>query len=119
MPVTARTPNSANDWHNRALLFRGCPTDTQRLASGRRAATIEGMGRKGSPAKLMRPTADHQPLSAKAHAESLSAAAWETVTWREGSTVDLASRFAAVRLRVVSRDYDLHYPRIEERFLLE
>ena len=74
---------------------------------------------KGRPPKLMRRTADHQPLSAKALAESLPADAWETVTWREGSNVDLASRFAAVRLRVASRDYDLHHPRVEEWFLVE
>lgn len=39
--------------------------------------------------------------------------------WREGSNVDLASRFAAVRLRVASRDYDLHHPRVEEWFIVE
>ncbi len=74
---------------------------------------------KGRPPKLMQRSADHQPLSAKALAESLPADAWETVTWREGSNVDLASRFAAVRLRVASRDYNLRHPRAEEWLLVE
>lgn len=67
----------------------------------------------------MQRSADHQPLSAKALAESLPVDAWQTVTWREGSNVDLASRFAAVRLRVASRDYNLRRPRDEEWLLVE
>jgi hypothetical protein len=39
--------------------------------------------------------------------------------WREGSNVDLASRFAAVRLRPASRDYNLTQPRPEEWLLIE
>ena len=74
---------------------------------------------KGRPPSLMQRSADHQPLSAKALAESLPADAWQTVTWREGSNVDLASRFAAVRLRVASRDYNLRQPRAEEWLLVE
>lgn len=74
---------------------------------------------KGRPPKLMQRSADHQPFSAKALAESLPVDAWQTVTWREGSNVDLASRFAAVRLRVASRDYNLSHPRDEEWLLVE
>lgn len=74
---------------------------------------------KGRPPKLMQRSANHQPLSAKALAESLPADAWETVTWREGSNVDLASRFAAVRLRVASRDYNLRHPRAEVWLLVD
>lgn len=76
-------------------------------------------GGKGRPPSLMRRNADHQPLSAKALAESLPADAWQTVSWREGSNADLASRFAAVRLRYASRDYNLRHPRAEEWLLVE
>ena len=60
----------------------------------------------GRPPSLMRRSRDHKPLPAKALAHELPAAAWRTVLWREGSDVDLASRFAAVRLRPASRDYN-------------
>ena len=74
---------------------------------------------KGRPPSLMQRSADHQPLSAKALAESLPADAWQTITWREGSNVALASRFAAARLRPASRDYNLRHPRAEEWLLVE
>ncbi len=74
---------------------------------------------KGRPPKLVQRSKDHKPLSAKALAESLPVEAWETVTWREGTNVELASRFAAVRLRVASRDYNLTQPRAEEWFIVE
>ena len=74
---------------------------------------------KGRPPRLVQRSKDHKPLSAKALAESLPAEAWKTVTWREGSNVDLASRFAGVRLRVASRDYNLTQPRAEEWFIVE
>ncbi|MFB9985554.1 IS701 family transposase [Mesorhizobium kowhaii] len=74
---------------------------------------------KGRPPSLMQRSADHQPLSAKALAESLPIDAWQTVIWREGSNTDLASRFTAVRLRVASRDYNLGHPHAEEWLLVE
>ena len=73
----------------------------------------------GRPPSLMRRSRDHKPLSAKALAQELPADAWRTVLWREGSNVDLASRFAAVRLRPASRDYNLTRPRAEEWLLIE
>ncbi|MBV8157278.1 MAG: IS701 family transposase [Dyella sp.] len=74
---------------------------------------------KGRPPRLVQRSKDHKPLSAKALAESLPAKAWKTVTWREGTNTELASRFAAVRLRVASRDYNLAQPRAEEWFIVE
>lgn len=74
---------------------------------------------KGRPPKLVQRSKDHKPLCAKALAESLPAEAWKIVSWREGSNVELASRFAAVRLRVASRDYNLPQPRAEEWFIVE
>ena len=73
----------------------------------------------GRPPWLMRRSRDHKPLSAKAMAQELPAEAWQTVTWREGSNVDLASRFAALRARPASRDYNLMQPRAEEWLLIE
>lgn len=49
----------------------------------------------------------------------MPADAWQSVTWREGSNVDLTSRFAAVRVRPASRDYNLTRPRAEEWLLIE
>lgn len=74
---------------------------------------------KGRPPKLVQRSKNHQPLSAKALAQGLPAGGWKTVTWREGSNAELASRFAAVRLRVASRDYNLTQPRPEEWLLVE
>lgn len=74
---------------------------------------------KGRPPKLVQRSKDHKPLSAKALAHTLPADAWKTITWREGSNVELTSRFAAVHLRVASRDYNLTQPRPKEWLLVE
>ena len=73
----------------------------------------------GRPPSLLRRSRDHKPLSAKALAKELPADAWQTILWREGSNVDLASRFAALRVRPASRDYNLTEPRAEEWLLIE
>lgn len=67
----------------------------------------------------MQRSRDHKPLLAKALAESLPVDAWKTVTWRDGTNVDPASRFAAVRIRVASGDCNLTQPRAEEWFIVE
>jgi SRSO17 transposase len=74
---------------------------------------------KGRPPKLVQRSKDHKPLSAKALAQSLPVDAWKTIAWREGSNVELTSRFAAMRLRVASRDYNLTQPRPQEWLLVE
>jgi SRSO17 transposase len=74
---------------------------------------------KGRPTSLMRRSPDHRPVSAKALAQELPREAWRTVCWREGTNADLNSRFAAVRLRPASRDYNLTEPRAEEWLLIE
>ena len=51
-------------------------------------------------------TDDHKPISAKALAEAFDAEAWRTIAWREGTNTELNSRFAAVRVRPASRDYN-------------
>jgi SRSO17 transposase len=73
----------------------------------------------GRPPKLLRRDAEHQPLSVKALALSLPAAAWQTITWREGSADWLTSRFARQRVRPAHRDTKLTEPRPEEWLLIE
>lgn len=55
-----------------------------------------GVGRRPV---VPRRTADRQPMSVKALASGLSAAAFQTISWREGSNATLSGRFAAVRVR--------------------
>jgi SRSO17 transposase len=74
---------------------------------------------KGRPTSRMRRDADRQPVSAKALAETLAAEAWHTVAWREGSNTELSSRFAAVRLRPASRDFNRSEAHEEEWLLIE
>jgi SRSO17 transposase len=74
---------------------------------------------KGRPAKRLRREAGHEPVSAKQMAQSLPAAAYRTVSWREGSRGALQSRFAAVRVRPAHRDTTLEVPRAVEWLLIE
>ena len=76
-------------------------------------------GGKGRPPSLLRRSPDTKPVSAKALAEQLAPEAWQTITWREGTNVDLTSRFAAVRLRPASRDYNRSEPRAAEWLMIE
>ena len=76
-------------------------------------------GGKGRPTSLLRRTPEHKPLSAKDLAEQMAADAWSTLTWREGTNTELRSRFAAVRLRPASRDFNLTEPHPEEWLLIE
>jgi SRSO17 transposase len=74
---------------------------------------------KGRPPKRLRRDPEHQPLAAERLAAGLPAGAWRTVTWREGTAGELASRFAAVRVRPAHDDFRLGEPRAEEWFLAE
>ena len=74
---------------------------------------------KGRPPSLLRRSSDRKPLSAKTLAQQLPSEAWQTITWREGTNVDLTSRFAAVRLRPASRDYNRSEPRAVEWLMVE
>ena len=74
---------------------------------------------KGRPPKRLRRDAAHRPLAAKALALGLPAGAWRTVTWREGTSGPLASRFAAVRVRPAHGDFRRSEPRPGEWLLVE
>ena len=60
---------------------------------------------QGRPPKLLRRDGKAKPVKLSALAKALPRKAWKTVRWREGSTGDLVSRFAAVRIRPSHRDY--------------
>lgn len=74
---------------------------------------------KGHKPKLLRRDDEHPPISIKALAFDLSAAQFQNITWRQGSNIDLSSRFAAVRVRAAHRDYQRTAPRDEEWLLIE
>jgi SRSO17 transposase len=74
---------------------------------------------RGRPPTRLRREAGHEPVAAERLARSLPAAAWRTVGWREGSRGELASRFAACRVRPGHRDYDRREPWPELWLLVE
>ena len=76
--------------------------------------------RPGRPAKRLRRTAAHRPLSVKALARSLEPGAFRSVAWRQGTTAEpLCSRFAACRLRPAHRDWQRSTPWPELWLLIE
>jgi SRSO17 transposase len=74
---------------------------------------------RGRPPKRLRRGPGHRPLAAEAAALALPAAAWRRVAWREGAAGELASRFAAVRVRPAHGDFRRTEPRGEEWLLVE
>src|SRR6187397_2234498 len=74
---------------------------------------------RGRRPKLMRRDSKHQPVSVKALALGLPPASWQTISWREGSTGALTSRFARVRVRAAHRDNWRTELRDEEWLLIE
>jgi SRSO17 transposase len=76
-------------------------------------------GGRGRPPKRLRRDPGRQPLAAGKLAAGLPAGAWRTVAWREGTAGELASRFAAVRVRPAHGDTARTEPRPEEWFLAE
>jgi len=74
---------------------------------------------RGAPPKRLQRNTDHQPVSVKQLALSLSPSAWKDIGWRPGSQETLRSRFAAVRVRPAHRDYNRTEPHPEEWLLIE
>lgn len=75
-------------------------------------------GRGIRPTRLRREPG-HEPVAVKALAMGLTADAYRSVTWREGSNTALTSRFAAVRVRPAHRDTLRTELRPEEWLLIE
>lgn len=75
---------------------------------------------RGRPAKRLRRTAGHRPLSVKALARSLAPEAFRSIAWRQGTAGEpLCSRFAACRLRPAHRDWERSTPWPELWLLVE
>ena len=88
-------------------------------ARHRAAAGQAPAGPGPAAAKRLRRDEAHQPLAAAKLAVGLPASAWRRITWREGTTGALTSRFAAVRVRPAHGDTGRTEPRPEEWFLVE
>jgi len=74
---------------------------------------------RGRPTKRLRRDAAHQPVKVKELAFRLPAKAWRTITWREGTSAPLSSRFARLRIRIARRDFNRSEPWPEEWLLIE
>ena len=100
-------------------LHRGSAAAHDGLAARTGAAAAEGLVRAGPAGQRTRRDGEHQPFQVKALARGLPEAAWKTITWREGSTAWLTSRYARLRVRAAHRDDGLKEPRAEEWLLIE
>jgi SRSO17 transposase len=76
-------------------------------------------GKTGRPPQLLRRDKQHQPLTAKELALCLSATDLRRVTWREGTSGMMHSRFSALRVRAAHRDYWRKEPHPEQWLLIE
>ncbi len=74
---------------------------------------------QGRPPKLLRRGDEQQPLAARELALELPAKAWKKLSWRDGTKRQLASRFAALRVRPAHRDYEQHEAHPEQWLLIE
>jgi SRSO17 transposase len=72
-------------------------------------------GQRGKARRRLRRDDAHQPISVAEVARMLPARSWRTVTWRQGVSQPLRSRFARVRVRAAHRDQ----PRSEEWLIIE
>lgn len=73
------------------------------------------VGSRGKTRTHLVRDASHQPISVKALADALPPRSFRTVTWREGTSTALSSRFARVRVRAAHRDT----PHAEEWLVIE
>jgi len=74
---------------------------------------------RGRPATRLRRDAEHRPRNVKEVAMALPKKAWQDVAWTEGTRGKLTSRFAALRVRVASRDFKRTEVRDAEWLLVE
>src|SRR5260221_476199 len=74
---------------------------------------------RGRPTSRTRRDPEHQPVQVKALGLQLPKAAWQMITWREGSADWLTSRYARLRVRAAHRDERLKERRAEEWLLIE
>lgn len=74
-----------------------------------------GASARGRPRRRLRRDETHRPIPVADLARALPAQAWRSVTWREGTSGPLSSRFARVRVRAAHRNR----PRDEEWLIIE
>jgi len=74
---------------------------------------------QGRPTKLLRRTSGHRPVTARELVLDLGEKALKRVSWREGTSGKLASRFVAVRVRAAHRDSWRSEPQAEVWLLAE
>ena len=79
------------------------------------AAAANPKGGVGRARSRLQRDATHQPISVADLARALPARSWRTVTWRQGVSAPLCSRFARVRVSAAHRDR----PRAEEWLIIE
>jgi SRSO17 transposase len=102
------------------LYVAGVESNTTVWRTGQAPQAIPVSHSRGRPHRRLPRQGEHQPVSVKELALSLPESAWRTVTWREGSSGTLRSRFA--RLRVVPAHHERgapDEPRPEEWLLME
>ena len=75
----------------------------------------EPIRKRGRVRTRLQRDAQHQPIAVADLARALPARSWRTVTWRQGVSAPLSSRFARVRVRAANRDR----PRAEEWLIIE
>jgi SRSO17 transposase len=73
----------------------------------------------GRPQTRLQRSPGQEPISVKDLAQGLPRRAWRRIAWREGSRAELASRFAARRVRPAHRDTLRSEPWPEEWLLIE
>ncbi len=97
----------------------GVPGETTVWGTGEQPLPPRRHSGGGRPATLLRRTKKHHPISILKLALELPGAAWQTVSWRQGTKGTMYSRFAYSRVRPAHRDQNLHEPRPPEWLLIE
>ena len=97
----------------------GIQSSTSVWPPGSAPLPAKARGVMGRPPKLLQRNEKYPPLSVKELALCLSPGDLRRVSWREGTRGTMASRFAALRVRVAHRDYERSQPRPEQWLLFE
>jgi SRSO17 transposase len=97
----------------------GIQSSTSVWPPGSAPLPAKARGVMGRPPKLLQRDEKYPPLSVKELALCLSSGDLRRVSWREGTRGTMASRFAALRVRVAHRDYERSQPRPEQWLLFE
>jgi SRSO17 transposase len=124
-PAKGRTPWGADMKLQAGLLERelayvvGVQPQAKIWIDGKEPLPAKPWPGRGRPPTNLRRAPDHQPVAAKEWASGLPHAAWQDVTWREGTQGGLGSRFAALRMRPAHRDYWRNAPWPELWLLVE